>query len=182
MTIMRDWSVERRTRRAAFRLDAPHLSWCHTMVMRRHLCSPALLLLLLCGCAAPSPPPDAAPPPASSAAPPASASTAAIPPVAGKRVSAHATGVGVSSESVMYRRVRVVFENPTGRPCAFTGYTLRWGPSSKTLPLQGLTLPPGETRERSARVNPGEDGYDALEHFDVAKMTVEVRSDCPAEP
>jgi hypothetical protein len=144
-----------------------------------------LLLAVLSGCSANAPNTAIPPPPTASSAAAAPASAAAAPVSAsaaaphGDGVSARATAVGVSPESIMYRRVKVAFSNPTARACAFTAYTLHWGAFSKKLDLDGFSVPPGQTRERWAKVNPDDSGYAELEKIDVAQISVEVKSDCP---
>jgi hypothetical protein len=78
-------------------------------------------------------------------------------------------------ESIPDARARVVFSNPTGRPCRFTGYKLTWPGATKTVKLDGFTVPPGETRERVLKVHPA-DGDLAKLTPESAQVTIEV--DC----
>lgn len=131
------------------------------------LASPALLGA--CGS-----PPAEAPPPPRIERPAASAPAPEVP--VGARV---AERLG-SRESTPHARLRVVFENPSARPCTFTGYVVRWGDRWKKTPnLDPFTIPPGETRDRMLRVDPGDSGYEDLTKADLAAVTVEVKSDCP---
>ena len=77
----------------------------------------------------------------------------------------------------MYVRAKILFSNPSKRACRILGYKLAWAGKSKTVTLQDLTLPPGETRERWAKVNP-EDGE--LGSLTPESSTVELQTDCGA--
>lgn len=101
--------------------------------------------------------------------PPASAAPAGGPP------SARVVEVGPSKESAPSSRAKVEFKNPGPKPCRFTGYTLSWGSSSKTIKLEGFTIPPGETRERSIKVHPDDGDLSALT---VESARIEVKADC----
>jgi len=120
----------------------------------------------LVACAAPSPAEPLAAPPAVAAPPPAAAPR---PP------SARVGGVEPSKESVTYTRVKIVFENPTKTACRITGYRLSVGAWRKEIKLDGLVLPPGETRERWLKVNP-DDG--APGDPPLASGQVEIEADC----
>lgn len=127
-------------------------------------------LFVLAACA---PEPKPAEPPAPTAAPAA--------PAAEQYVSARVAEQRGSLESAPYERLKVIFSNPTSKPCTFTAYTIRWDSASKTFDLASFTVPPGETRERWGRVNPNDAGYAALEKRDIAAIAVEVKSDCPSK-
>lgn len=62
----------------------------------------------------------------------------------------------------MDKRVRIVFDNPTATPCQVRGYTLRWGKAAKTMRDVGLTIPPGESRDRNLKVHPDDGDLEAL--------------------
>jgi hypothetical protein len=134
--------------------------------------SPRLLLALafapLAACA---PPAEPAAPPAASTAVPASAAPAApeAPPAA------RVTAVEVGKESALYKRAKIVFQNPTKRACKFLGYKLVWAGASKAIQLEGLAVPPGETRERWLKVNPGDGDLDKLAP---ESARVEVQVEC----
>ena len=59
---------------------------------------------------------------------------------------------------------------------------MRWGTFSKKLDLNDFNLPPGQTRERWAKINPDDNGYADLEKIDIAQISVDVKSDCPVAP
>lgn len=105
----------------------------------------------LAACAA-SPPPEPPSPAGPAAAP--SASSTAPPPAAERPPAGRVGAVDASKDAVMSLRVKIVFENPTKKPCRITGYRLTVGAWKKDVTLDGFDLPPGETRERWLRVNP----------------------------
>lgn len=145
------------------------ISECSTRMSRHHLTALSIALFTLAACAA-SPPPDA--PPTIERTPPAAAPE--VP------VGARATARAPSRESAPYTRIKVVFDNPSARPCTFSGYTLRWGQGrKKTLSVEPFTIPAGETRERWVKMDPSDAGYDELEKADVAALAATVKSDCP---
>ena len=62
----------------------------------------------------------------------------------------------------MYKRARILFENPTDKPCRFLGYKLFWGMSSKAITLDGVTIPPRESRDRWIKINPNDGDLSTL--------------------
>jgi hypothetical protein len=136
----------------------------------------ALLAVAALPLACASPPPPATPPPgADPAAPAAAPPPPAAPAAPAPPPSARVTAVEPGKDGKASARAKVVFSNPSGRPCRFVGYTLSWGSARKAITLEGFTLPPGETRERWIKVG-ADDG-------DLAALTpegssVEVKADC----
>jgi hypothetical protein len=91
-------------------------------------------------------------------------------------LTARVVEIAVSRESAMYLRARVVFSNATGTPCKIRGYTLAWVTATKTITLDDpLLVPPGETRERWARVMPDDGELAALTP---AAARVAVQAEC----
>jgi hypothetical protein len=89
--------------------------------------------------------------------------------------SARVMSVAAPSAKSPSARVKLLFSNPTKRACRVVSYKLAWGDKSKTITLQDLTLPAGETRERWIKIDPDE--------ADVTTLTTEVlkaepRFDC----
>lgn len=74
-------------------------------------------------------------------------------------------------------RARILFENPGKRPCRVLRYKMSWGSHAKSVTLQDLTLPPGETRERWLKVSSDDGDLDALTP-EAAQVDLEV--DCGA--
>lgn len=114
---------------------------------------PLILCLALFACSPAAPPPAAAPAPAPAAPPPA---TAPEPP------SARVIAVEPSKESAQHVRAKIVFSNPSRVPCRVAGYKVTWAGKSKSITLDDLTLPPGETRERWLKVSPDDGDVAAL--------------------
>jgi hypothetical protein len=56
------------------------------------------------------------------------------------------------------------------------GYKVLWATRSKTVTLDDLTLPPGETRDRWLKVAPEDGDLDALT---VEGARVELSAECP---
>jgi hypothetical protein len=137
---------------------------------------PLVLALLACSSAPPpaSPETEASSPSGPNAAPAAPASETKAAPAAGPP-SARVVAVTPSKESEPFSRAKIEFKNPGPKPCRFIGYKLLWGASSKTIELDGFTIPPGETRERSIRVHPNDGDLGALT---VDSARVEVNADC----
>jgi hypothetical protein len=54
-------------------------------------------------------------------------------------------------------------------------YKLVWGGSSKEIKLEDLSIPAGETRERTLKVHPNDGDIKALS---VESAQVEVQTDC----
>jgi hypothetical protein len=134
------------------------------------------LLLLVAAmplaCAAPSP----AASPAATAAAGSPASTTVASPPASPPISPTARILGaLAAESGPDLKVKLVFENMSPWACRFTSYKLRWGSSAKEIKLDGVTIPAGETRERSIKLHP-DDGD--LAAFKVESARVEVVTDC----
>lgn len=123
----------------------------------------------LVACASPAPPAPRAEP-STAAAPP-----AAAPPAAPQKPSARVGAVEDSKTSVVYKRVKIVFENPTKAPCRITGYRLEVGAWHKDVKLDGLTLPAGETRDRWLKVHP-DDNAPADPPLTSGQVTIE--ADC----
>lgn len=147
------------------------ISECSTRMSRHHLTALSIALFTLPACAG-SPPPETPPTPPV----PVPATAPEVP------VGARATARAPSRESAPYTRVKVVFDNPSARPCTFSGYTLRWGQGlKKTLSMEPFTIPAGETRERWVKMDPSDAGYDELEKADIAALAVTVKSDCPVQ-
>jgi hypothetical protein len=119
--------------------------------------------------------PVAAPP--AVASPQATAPSAQAAAQAEERPSARVLGVSAPSATNKSTRVKIVFSNPTKRPCRVLGYKLVWGDKSKSITLQDLTIPPGETRERWLKIDADEGDVSGLT-TEVTK--VEMRSECGA--
>ena len=150
------------------------ISECSTRMSRHHLTALSIALFTLPACAGSAPPQTPPTPPTIERTPQAAA--AEVP------VGARATARAPSRESAPYTRIKVLFDNPSARPCTFSGYTLRWGQSrKKTLSLEPFTIPAGETRERWVKMEPSDAGYDELEKADIAALAVTVKSDCPVQ-
>jgi hypothetical protein len=121
-----------------------------------------VLLLALPACAAApprsvpaAPSTEASEAPAAHAAPPAEAPADATP-------TATVTAVAPAKGDAKGLRARMLFSNPSKRTCRVLGYKATWGTRSKTVTLQDLTLPPGETRDRWLKVAPDDGDLDAL--------------------
>jgi hypothetical protein len=130
--------------------------------------------LVACG----SPPKSAESATVSATATPAPTETATVapPPKAASKPTARITAIEPSKESIPDMRVRIVFENPTAGPCSFKSYTLRWGKASKRIALEALTIPPGESRERSIKVHPADGDLGALS---ADSASLELETSCP---
>jgi hypothetical protein len=125
-------------------------------------------------------PAEKAPNLASPAAPPAAASSAAAPPAppppaVAAKPTAKILGVEASKESALYHLVRIAFENPTPGPCKIQRYTVRWGNDAKSFDTP-FSIPPGESRERGAKIHPNDGDVEALT---VNAATIEIEATCP---
>src|SRR3954469_17307338 len=124
-------------------------------------CASSLVVTLVAlGCggspSVPAAPAAATPIASASAAPSASASDAAP--------NARVIEVKITrdKDDLVYKRVKIVFANPSAQPCEFAGYKVVWGKASKTVQDRGFTVPPGETRERTLKVHSDDGNFDAL--------------------
>jgi len=115
---------------------------------------------------------------ASASAPAAGAGSTPAPAPKSKEPSARVIAIASSNtESGNLVRAKIVFDNPTARPCQFKSYALSWAGARKEVKLDNFTIPAGETRERSLKVHP-EDGK--VEALTVESARVEVQTDCDA--
>lgn len=73
------------------------------------------------------------------------------------------------------RRARIELFNPTGKPCRFKAYTLRWGDASKEMPLGNVEIPAGNSRQRFLIVHPSDGDVEALSAEDAQ---VELQFEC----
>ncbi len=83
----------------------------------------------------------------------------------------------MARDSATDKRVKLVFINPTARPCAITRYVLSWPGGSKPAQPDSFRIPAGESRERWLIVHPNDGDLSALTP-DAAKITIE--ADCSA--
>jgi hypothetical protein len=73
------------------------------------------------------------------------------------------------------RRAQVEFFNPTNQSCDFKGYTLRWGDSSKEMPLDNVKIAAGNSRQRFLVVHPSDGDIESLS---VEGATIELQVKC----
>ena len=73
------------------------------------------------------------------------------------------------------RRAQVEFFNPTNQTCDFNGYTLRWGDSSKEMPLENVRIPASNSRQRFLVVHPSDGDIGSLS---VESATIELKVQC----
>lgn len=72
----------------------------------------------------------------------------------GASVTARATSVSPSLESLLYARVGVDFQNTGTRECRVTKYVVTWpGGTKKITPASDLVVPAGQTVARTVRVD-----------------------------
>lgn len=135
--------------------------------MTRTACALALLAVA-CG---------AAPPPAAPAPKPETATEPepVTPDPGPARPRARIIDVTLSNESAMFKRVKIVFENPTPTACKFTSYTLVWPGGRKTIEDKAFEVPGGGNRQRSLKVHPNDGDLDRLE---VKGAEIEVTAGC----
>src|SRR4051812_18925469 len=113
-----------------------------------HPMKPAALLLAAVPLACAAPPP-ATTPPSTAAASTAPAAAPASPPIA---PSAKILGAA-ALESGPDLKVKILFENLSPWSCRFVSYKVSWASSSKEIKLDGVTIPAGQTRERSIKLH-----------------------------
>ena len=144
------------------------------------LAAPPLLAMALLACSEPGPPPpkvDPGPAPLSSTTPTASVESPTIAPYppAPRLPSGRVAAIEPARDGSVSLRAKILFKNPTTRPCRFLSYKLTWGTASKEIKLDSLVIPAGENRERWLKVHP-EDGD--LSDLTEMKSLVQVQADC----
>jgi hypothetical protein len=140
-----------------------------------------LLVMVPLACSEPAPPPPRVDP--SLPGPPSVTATAAtqappsiVPyPPAQRFPSGRVASIEPARDGSVSLRAKILFKNPTDRPCRFVSYKLTWGTSSKEIKLDSLVIPAGENRERWLKVHP-EDGD--LSDLTEVKSLVQVQADC----
>lgn len=148
--------------------------------MRPGTLLPTALCSLVIACGAAPAAPGAVAPTASAteSTPPAAEASAAASsaPAAPALLHASVTEIRVSTESPIYKRAKVVFDNPSSSPCSIKGYALSWPGGSKPAQPEAFSIPAGESRVRWLRVHPNDGDLGSLT-ADAA--TVSLESDCP---
>lgn len=120
----------------------------------------ACLLVLGCGGAAP----EAAAPTAEASEKPAEPKLAEEPTVPSGPTEPYAKVLAVQphTDDPADRRVHLEFFNPTKKQCTFSSYTLTWPGGSKRMPLDDVTIPSGNSRQRYLNVHPSDGDLESL--------------------
>jgi hypothetical protein len=144
--------------------------------------SSCVLALVILGCASKPPESQNAPKTASTASAEAPADSTSAPETASPakgEFHAEVAGITDSTESILYKSVKMLFKNTSGKACEVTSYELEW-PGGKKLVnterssgFRKFIVPAGGSRQRSLRVHPSDGDVSTL---DVA--SAKLHADC----